>query len=103
MNQRAIRYVCIIFGEIVSICVLFNTKLSYQVASVFFFSKDCTKMLSSVDYMLGITQEQWAVSPSVPTMDGVRYPDDFANEPPRAPSHHYQPVPPLIPPSRPQA
>ncbi|CAH0702777.1 unnamed protein product [Spodoptera exigua] len=47
--------------------------------------------------------EQWAVSPSVPTMDGVRYPDDFANEPPRAPSHHYQPVPPLIPPSRPQA
>lgn len=46
--------------------------------------------------------EQWAVSPSAPAMDGVLYPDDFANEPPRAPSHHYQPVPPLIPPSRPQ-
>uniref|UniRef100_A0A2A4JEZ5 MPN domain-containing protein n=1 Tax=Heliothis virescens TaxID=7102 RepID=A0A2A4JEZ5_HELVI len=46
--------------------------------------------------------DQWAVSPSAPAMDGVLYPDDFANEPPRAPSHHYQPVPPLIPPSRPQ-
>ncbi|KAJ8727420.1 hypothetical protein PYW07_001539 [Mythimna separata] len=46
--------------------------------------------------------EQWAVSPSAPAMDGVLYPDDFANEPPRAPSHHYQPVPPIIPPSRPQ-
>ncbi|KAJ8733455.1 hypothetical protein PYW08_001753 [Mythimna loreyi] len=46
--------------------------------------------------------DQWAVSPSAPAMDGVLYPDDFANEPPRAPSHHYQPVPPIIPPSRPQ-
>ncbi|KAM3961012.1 STAM-binding protein-like A [Aphomia sociella] len=42
--------------------------------------------------------EEWAVSPSAPAMDGVLYPDDFAAEPPRAPSHHYRPVPPLIPP-----
>ena len=49
-----------------------------------------------------VIQEEWAVSPSAPAMDGVLYPDDFANEPPRAPSHHYQPVPPIIPPSRPQ-
>ncbi|XP_075971464.1 STAM-binding protein-like A [Anticarsia gemmatalis] len=45
--------------------------------------------------------DQWAVTPSAPPVDGVLYPDDFAAEPPRAPPHHYQPVPPLIPPSRP--
>ncbi|KOB66053.1 Amsh [Operophtera brumata] len=45
--------------------------------------------------------DAWAASPSLPAVDGVRYPDDFAAEPPRAPPHHYQPVPPLIPPSRP--
>ncbi|XP_026737410.1 STAM-binding protein-like A [Trichoplusia ni] len=38
--------------------------------------------------------DQWAVSPSAPPVDGVLYPDDFAN---------YQPVPPLIPPAKPQA
>ncbi|XP_028172849.1 STAM-binding protein-like A isoform X1 [Ostrinia furnacalis] len=47
--------------------------------------------------------ENWAVSPSAPPVDGVLYPDDFAAEPPRAPSHQYTPVPPLIPPSRPQS
>ncbi|XP_013200282.2 STAM-binding protein-like A [Amyelois transitella] len=45
--------------------------------------------------------DQWAVSPSAPPVDGVLYPDDFASSPPRAPAHHYQPAPPLIPPSRP--
>ncbi|XP_047526044.1 STAM-binding protein [Pieris napi] len=43
----------------------------------------------------------WAVNPSAPPVDGVLYPDDFASEPPRAPAHHYSPVPPLIPPSKP--
>ncbi|KAL0832607.1 hypothetical protein ABMA28_000804 [Loxostege sticticalis] len=47
--------------------------------------------------------ENWAVTPSAPPVDGVLYPDDFAAEPPRAPPSHYQPVPPLIPPSRPQS
>ncbi|CAK1545901.1 unnamed protein product [Leptosia nina] len=42
--------------------------------------------------------ENWAVTPSAPPVDGVLYPDDFATEPPRAPAHHYKPVPPLIPP-----
>lgn len=46
--------------------------------------------------------DQWAVTPTAPAVDGVLYPDDFAAEPPRAPAHHYQPVPSLIPPSRPQ-
>ncbi|XP_050669951.1 STAM-binding protein-like A [Leptidea sinapis] len=45
--------------------------------------------------------ENWAVTPSAPPVDGVVYPDDFAVEPPRPPPHHYQPSPPLIPPSRP--
>ncbi|KAL4708292.1 hypothetical protein ACJJTC_007698 [Scirpophaga incertulas] len=48
-----------------------------------------------------LNAEEWAVAPSAPQMDGVLYPDDFAAEPARAPSHHYQPAPPLIPPSRP--
>ncbi|XP_041970791.1 STAM-binding protein-like A [Aricia agestis] len=45
--------------------------------------------------------EDWAVTPSAPPVDGVMYPDDFAPETPRPPAHNYQPVPPLIPPSRP--
>ncbi|XP_072940019.1 STAM-binding protein-like A [Epargyreus clarus] len=44
--------------------------------------------------------EEWAVAPSAPAVDGVSYPDDFAATPPRPPAHHYQPAPPLIPPSR---
>ncbi|KAI8424118.1 hypothetical protein MSG28_002719 [Choristoneura fumiferana] len=43
--------------------------------------------------------DQWASTPSAPPVDGVLYPDDFASEPPRAPPHHYQPAPPLIPPA----
>lgn len=42
--------------------------------------------------------DDWT-SPSAPPVDDILYPDDFAAETPRAPSHHYQP--PLIPPSRP--
>ncbi|CAG9795293.1 unnamed protein product [Diatraea saccharalis] len=45
--------------------------------------------------------EDWAVAPSAPNVEDVLYPDDFATAPPRAPDHHYQPTPPLIPPSRP--
>ncbi|KPJ21471.1 hypothetical protein RR48_00209 [Papilio machaon] len=45
-------------------------------------------------------QDEWAVTPTAPPVDGVLYPDDFASEPPR-PAHRYSPVPPLIPPSRP--
>lgn len=48
-----------------------------------------------------LNAEQWSTLPSAPSVSDVLYPDDFAAEPPRAPSHHYQPVPPLIPPSRP--
>ncbi|CAG4991729.1 unnamed protein product [Parnassius apollo] len=48
-----------------------------------------------------LNTEEWAVTPSAPPVDGVLYPDDFASEPVRPPALHYQPVPPLIPPSRP--
>lgn len=54
---------------------------------------------STIPHLLN--NEQWVVSPSAPAVDRVLYPDDFAAEPPQAPPHHYQPVPPLIPPSRP--
>lgn len=46
--------------------------------------------------------DQWAVTPSAPAVDDVLYPDDFAPETPRVPTHQYDPVPPLIPPSKPQ-
>lgn len=59
------------------------------------------KLLSLWRYIDVLVQDAWAVSPSAPPVDGVLYPDDFAAEPPRAPPHHYQPAPPLIPPSRP--
>lgn len=45
----------------------------------------------------------WSGGTAVPSVDSVLYPDDFAAEPPRAPSHHYLPTPPLIPPSRPSS
>ncbi|XP_068631119.1 STAM-binding protein-like A [Battus philenor] len=45
--------------------------------------------------------DEWAITPTAPSVGGVLYPDDFASELPRPPAHHYQPVPPLIPPSRP--
>ncbi|GBP63528.1 STAM-binding protein-like [Eumeta japonica] len=43
--------------------------------------------------------DEWVVSPSAPGVADVLYPDDFAAETPRAPSHHYEPTPPLIPPT----